>query len=116
MNKVKNFQDEDIFLERHVFVGLKNLNDGFDAASIQYFSEQDFEIVLQRVKKYGIMVYGIEPWKDGGFYDVKVASEYPGDHWYEAAFQYFKSKRKKLVYAATYCVPDELLVAAGSAV
>ena len=30
------------YLIEHVFVGLENLNDGFDSESIYYFSEDDF--------------------------------------------------------------------------
>ena len=44
------------YLIGHVFVGLENLNDGFDSESIYYFSENDFEIVLDRVEKLGIEV------------------------------------------------------------
>ena len=52
------------YLDKHVFYGLTNLNDGFDAMSIKYFSETDFKIVLDRVKEFGIGITGIEPWKE----------------------------------------------------
>ncbi len=41
------------FLDKHIFHGLKNLNTGFDADSIKYFSEDDFQIVLKRIEKQG---------------------------------------------------------------
>jgi len=31
------------FLNKHVFIGLTNLNNGFDANTIQYIDENDFE-------------------------------------------------------------------------
>jgi len=49
------------FLKSKIFFGLENLNNGFDSESIYYFSESDFEIVLNRVEKNGIGIYGIEP-------------------------------------------------------
>lgn len=42
------------FLYRFIFHGLNNLNDSFDAPAIKYFSEDDFEIVLNRVKEIGM--------------------------------------------------------------
>jgi hypothetical protein len=101
------------FLEQHIFKGLKNLNDGFDQEAIQYFSESDFEIVLQRVEHFGISIYGIKPWFKGEFYDVSVH----GDHnkkatdprWYKKAFLTFKTSQAGLSYSATYKVSKKLL-------
>jgi hypothetical protein len=101
------------FLDSHIFVGLKNLNDGFDSPHIKYFSEDDFEIVIQRVRKMGLGIYGIEPWKDGDFYGVKVHEQMIKDptdaKWYEDALRDFKNSGEKLLYAATYHIPDKHL-------
>jgi hypothetical protein len=43
----------DAYCDKHLFYGLTNLNDGFDITSIKYFSEKDFEVVLERVKTLG---------------------------------------------------------------
>ncbi|MEM7333150.1 MAG: hypothetical protein AAF490_13755 [Chloroflexota bacterium] len=56
------------FLDKYMIVGLTNLNDGFDAKIIKYFSEKEFKIVLARVEKYGLGIYGIEPWLNGTFF------------------------------------------------
>ena len=64
------------FLERNVFKGLTNLNDGFDTETIKYFSEADFKIVLERVEKLNITIHGIEPWKDGEFFDVLSEADF----------------------------------------
>jgi hypothetical protein len=61
------------YLDKHIFIGLTNLNDGFDAPGIKYFSEKDFDIVLtRRVKEHGIAVYGIEPWLNRDYYATSV--------------------------------------------
>jgi len=39
---------KDAYCDKHLFYGLTNLNDGFDIISIKYFSEKDFEVVLER--------------------------------------------------------------------
>ncbi|PZR18242.1 MAG: hypothetical protein DI539_16550 [Flavobacterium psychrophilum] len=102
------------FLDNYIFVGLENLNDGFDSSDIKYFSEEDFAIVIQRIRKLGLGIYGIEPWKDGDYYGVQVheqVTEDPTDpNWYEEAFKDFKSTGEKLLYAATYHIPDRHLV------
>ncbi len=101
------------YLKTKIFYGLKNLNNGFDAENIYYFSETDFEIVLKRVQEKGIAIYGIEPWLNGTFYDVISYEQYstePDDpKWYKRAFTRFRRKKKNLMYSATYVVPNELL-------
>lgn len=57
-------------MKSHIFYGLKKLNSGFDSEETYYFSESDFEIVLDRVEKRGLGIYGIEPWMNGNFHDV----------------------------------------------
>lgn len=101
------------YLKTHVFNGLKNLNDGFDSESIYYFPESDFEIVLDRVEKKGIGIYGIEPWIDGDFYGVLVVEDFntlaTDPKWYRKAFTEFKKSGKKLMYSASYEIPKKLL-------
>jgi hypothetical protein len=59
------------YLKKNVFYGLTNLNNGFDAAGIKYYSERDFAIVLDRVKNLRLGVTGIEPWKNGNITALK---------------------------------------------
>ena len=99
------------YLKANIFIGLKNMNDGFDNESIYYFTESDFEIVLDRVEKLGIGIMGIEPWLNGEFYDVKVAEDYGGipsdPKWYRSAYTEFKEiKEKSLLYSASYKLPE----------
>jgi hypothetical protein len=102
------------FLDKHIFYGLENLNDGFDAPSIKYFSKKDFEEVLNRVENYGIGIMGIEPWPDkkfGGvatFEETGLASTDP--KWYRKAFENFVAQGVNSYFAASYFVPDKLLI------
>lgn len=106
--RLKEFQ----YLKTNIFNGLKNMNDGFDAESIHYFSESDFEIVLERVEKNGISIFGIEPWLGGNYYDVLSFEDYNttanDPKWYKKAFTKFKKRKKNLMYSASYQVPKEL--------
>ena len=101
------------FLDKHIFQGLTNLNDGFDSESIKYFSELEFEVVLKRVEEFGLGIYGIEPWLSGEYYDVYIHEDYNLDSkdpkWYKSAFEKFKKEEKKLQYSASYEVPLELI-------
>ena len=116
--ELANYSEEDRmkeleYLKANVFNGLENLNDGFDSESIYYFSESDFEIILDRVEKNGIGIYGIEPWIDGDFYGVLIVEDFntiaTDPKWYRKAFMEFKASGKKLLYAASYEVPKKLL-------
>ena len=108
--RIKEFE----YLKANVFKGLKNLNDGFDSESIYYFSESDFETVLDRVEKNGIAIFGIEPWLNGEFYDVLSFEDYKtaanDPLWYRNAFTEFKNREKNLIYSASYQVPKKLFI------
>src|ERR1035437_1303667 len=96
------------YLEKHIFEGLKNLNTGFDAPGIRYFSEYDFEILLNRVQEKGIVAMGIEPWKDGKFYDVDCGEDFSGDPdtilWYFKSFEKYRKLGETLQYSASLCL------------
>lgn len=101
------------YLVSNIFYGLENLNDGFDTESIYYFSEADFEIVLDRVEKNGLGIFGIEPWLNGSYYDVKGFEDFntiaTDPNWYRKAFSEFKQSGEKLLYAASYELPKKLI-------
>ena len=112
-------EDKDIdrlreeYLEKNIYTGLRDLNTGFDVPGIRYFSKEDFEILLDRCEKDGIGIYGIEPWKDGEYYDVWTCEEFdcePTDpEWYRTAFDDFATRGVELQYSATYYVPAKLI-------
>jgi len=98
---------EERYLDQHVFYGLKNLNTGFDAPAIKYFNAADFHTVLKRCEKLGVVIMGIEPFKDGFYFDAAFPEEFDhaGIKWYYIAFEKFESLDMELQYAASYCVP-----------
>lgn len=104
------------FLDTYIFKGLQNINDGFDVVTIKYFSEEDFSIILDRIEKYGLEIYGIEPWKEGEYYDCKTWELYGQDNsspadpmWYRTAFGTFIDRGEKLQYSGTYGIDEKLL-------
>ncbi len=94
------------YLAENIYKGLENLNNGFDADIIYYFSESDFEIVINRIEDLGLGIFGIEPWINGNYFDVKVCEDYglksTDPNWYRMAFEEFKATGKNLLYAASY--------------
>ncbi len=109
----KDYLKELDFLKIKIFYGLKNLNDGFDVETEYYFSEKEFEIILDRIEDYNIGIYGIEPFLNGEFYGVLTCEQYetePNDKtWYKKAFEIYKEQSKELQYSATYMIPNELI-------
>jgi len=105
--------EQENFLEQHIFIGLKNLNDGFGKDGVQFFSEPDFEIILQRAEHFGLSIYIIEPWVEGEL--LKSSSH--EDHkkkatdpkWYNKEFLTLKTIQTGLVYSARYKVSKKLL-------
>lgn len=103
---------EEQFMKEKIFSNLTDLNTGFDAVRISYFTEEEFDIVLQRIEHYKIDVYGIEPFLDNEFYDVACHEEYHvganNPLWYRTAFDKFRKEQKGLQYAASYNIPNEV--------
>lgn len=101
------------FLEKNIYTDLENLNDGLNKETVQYFSESDFEIVLQRVEHFGIGVYSIESWLNGEAFEVAAHEDFKkkatDPKWYKKAFLTFKSRQSGLLYSATYKVSNKLL-------
>lgn len=101
------------FLDKYVFYGLRDLNTGFDVNVISYHSRDEFKIVLERCEKLGIGIHGLEPWRDGEFYDVitkeDLGAEADEPVWYKLAFEEFVSRGVELQYSATYQIPEKLL-------
>lgn len=121
----KSREQKKHYLEANVFDGLKNLNNGFDASSIYYFSEADFEIVLERAKELCIWILGIEPWYEVGrcqyeYYDCWVMEEehdwdpdtdaYPSVDYARKAFENIRGRALKdsavLLWSASFYVSD----------
>ncbi len=97
------------YLENNVYHGLTNLNCGFDAETIYYFSADDFAVVLKRVQELGLGIHGIEPWRDGEYFGVETTNDPTNPDWYLGCFERFKKLNLPLQYAASYLVPDEYL-------
>lgn len=104
---------QEIFLEQHIFTGLKNLNDGIGEDGIQFFSETDFEIILKRAEHFGLSIYSIKP----SMKSELLASTSHEDHkkkatdpkWYKKEFLTLKTKQSGLLYSAKYKVSKKLL-------
>ena len=101
------------FLEKNVFTNLKNLNAEFDKNPVYYFSEVDFEIVLQRAEHFGLGLYTIEPRYNGAPFDVSNHESYKkkttDPKWYQKAFLTSKHRQPGMEYSATYKVSAKLL-------
>lgn len=101
------------FLAKHIFLNLENRNDAFETDALYYFSEADFEIVLERIEHVGIGIYHIEPRFEGVAIDSKSNENYrkkaTDPKWYKKAFFEFKKQQPNLQYAATYRVSEKLL-------
>jgi hypothetical protein len=101
------------FLEKKIFTDLKNLNDGFAEDGIQYFSENDFGIVLDRAEYFGLSIYNITPWiksetlKSSSHEDHKKKATDP--KWYKKEFVTLKTRQEGLLYSAKYKVSKKLL-------
>ncbi|CAM3624556.1 hypothetical protein ZORO111903_13780 [Zobellia roscoffensis] len=105
--------DKAEFFDKNIFQNLKNLNTGFDSDSTQYFSEADFETVLERIENFGIGIYEIKPRLEEDFLEVKVNEDYrkkaTDAKWYKRAFSDYKKQHANLKFSASYKVSDKLL-------
>ena len=101
------------FLEQNIFTDLKNLNDGFGQDGVQYFSETDFEIVLQRAEHFGLSIYTIAPWSKDESHEASTHEDHKkkatDPKWYKREFLTLKTRKEGLLYSAKYKVSKKLL-------
>ena len=105
--------EQDIFLEQHIFSGLKDLNDGFGEDGVLFFSESDFEIVLKRAEHFGLSLYSIKPWIKSEVLEAKSHEDHKrkatDPRWYKKEFFTLKTSQANLFYSAKYKVSKKLL-------
>jgi hypothetical protein len=105
--------DKTEFLKKNIFLNLENLNADFETEERFYFSEADFEIVLERIEQFGIGIYRIEPRFEGGSLAAKTNEDYrkkaTDPKWYKRAFFELKKQQANMQYSATYRVSERLL-------
>ena len=111
------FEAEHRFMDQGIFVGLKNLNTGFDAQGIHHFSPADFGEVINRCEPLHIIPIGIEVFTtDGGFIEVVFAlddgSPEEDSDWARRLVQRYK-EFADITMSATFRVPDSLLASSG---
>ena len=101
------------FLEKNVFIDLKNLNENFEEDTLHYFSASDFDKVLQKVEYFGIGVYTIDcilNGKSDTIYSHETFHKKATDaNWYKKAFMAAKKRNEGFIYSATYKVSGKLL-------
>lgn len=101
------------FLEKNIFNNLENLNDGFADKQLYFFSESDFESLLERAEYFGLSIYAIEAWKDKEFFgaahheDMNKKATDPA--WYNKALKTFRMTEPGMLYTANYKVSAKLL-------
>ena len=108
------------YLDQYLFKGLKNLNKkgDFGPETIKYFSQSDFAIILTRVQRLGLGIYGIEAWtgKAEVYLGCEVVEEYSNDptdpEWYRKAYKKLKGEGEDTpLFNASYYVPEEFIMA-----
>jgi hypothetical protein len=100
------------FMGKYIFAELTNQNE--DSSDAWYFTETDFETVLNNVEKFGLGIMAMETWLDGESYSVWKVEEYKTDpsdpSWYRNAFRSYKKKGKNLLYSAQYRIPADFMI------
>tara|TARA_B110000444_G_scaffold175502_1_gene164186 strand:+ start:178 stop:504 length:327 start_codon:yes stop_codon:yes gene_type:complete len=101
------------FLEKNIFTDLKNLNDGFGQDGVQYFSEDDFGIVLDRAEHFGLSIYTITPWSKDKNHEASSHENHKkkatDPKWYKKEFVTLKTRQENVLYSAKYKVSKKLL-------
>ena len=101
------------FLEKNIFTDLRYLNDGFGQDGVQYFSESDFGIVLDRAEYFGLSIYTIAPWSKDETHEASSHEDHKkkatDPKWYKKEFKTLKTRQEGLLYSATYKVSKKLL-------
>jgi hypothetical protein len=113
----QRFEEEHLFMEEVVYVGLENINTGFDALGIFHFTPADFGSVIDRCEHLHVHPNGIEVFTtDGGFIECVFAmddgSPEDGYDWARRLVQKYQDT-PEISMSATFNVPDSVLKSSG---
>ncbi len=101
------------FLAKNVFKGLKSESIEVNNEEAMYFSEVDFEIILQKVEHFGIGIYTIETRLGKEVFETqnheKNKKKATDAKWYNKAFMTLRKRQEGLLYSASYKVSQKLL-------
>lgn len=103
---------EEQFLDKYVFYGLTNRNNGFDTNTILHFTAADFNIILQRAKNCHVHILGTERWSKGRLRSVKYMEDYcDTSNWAASAFATMcaEDEEQLSLFSATYDIPIQPL-------
>ena len=94
-------EDTNTFLRKHVFVGLTDLNTGFDSSLIPHFSPEDFGKVTDRCECLNIQIYGIEIFANKIEFLGCVISPEEGFGWVRRLVEEYRG-RPGIAFCASY--------------
>jgi hypothetical protein len=91
------------YLQHWVFIGLKDLNTGFDSPLIRLFSAEDFFTVIDRCERLNVEVIGIEVFSPNiELLGIEISPE-PGFGWARRFVEEFR-EQVGITFSATYDV------------
>jgi hypothetical protein len=102
------------FLERIIFKGLKNYNNGYDPAPLHHFCPYEFVEVMNRAEKYGVTILGIERWENKELQKATYFEDYRSNasekNWHRLGYNNIVTEpMDAFVLSATFDVPAEYL-------
>ena len=100
------------WIKENIEHGLENSEIGITINSRSYFSQNDFETVLERCEKYGAGIWGIETWPNNEFFGCRVREEveYATDPlWYWKAYRYFVDLGVHRNFTCSFHITEEIL-------
>jgi hypothetical protein len=100
---------EDKFLLRHIFCGLKRFSPDFDSETIPHFHAEEFLKIVERCACVGVAIYGVEVFTDQAqLVSVEIAkSDSPSEFSLMIATY---CGRERFSICASFGVPDGLLI------
>jgi hypothetical protein len=115
------FDADHRFMEEGVYIGLEDLNSGFDSEGIYHFSVNDFANVIDRCEYMGVGLNGIEsfdisPWQtEGHVYALDCVFPAKDQNQYEWTRKYLKQfeGQADISFSATFNIPEEVLKSKG---
>lgn len=96
-----SLEDKHTYLCSHVFVGLTDLNSGYDSSLIAHFSPEEFETVAARCERLNICIYGVEIFVNKTEFLDCVISPEAGFGWVRRLIEEYRG-RPDIAFCASY--------------
>ncbi len=104
-----------LYASKYLQQGLPTARQYLNDSGMRFYHADHFDVILKRVQEQRVGINGMEVWKNGEYYDVRVFEPVWGNDeydstWYMAAYRELRIPESAYMYMCTFKLSPDRLV------